>query len=229
MQSILKIALVGDYDPQVLAHQAIPKALKLNTSQKVEYYWIHSSEVDLKGLSQFHGIWCVPKSPYDNMENVLSVIRFARENEKPFLGTCAGYQHAALEFARNALGYEQAGSSEVDLETPMPLINALVCRLNHEQHGITLKTSSKIQGLYGRSEIAEEFNCGYGINQEYLNLFNGSDLLFSSVDHQGYPKSLELLSHPFFIGTAFQPERSALHNQQHPIINAFLNACALEQ
>ncbi|WP_171040834.1 CTP synthase C-terminal region-related (seleno)protein [Pseudoalteromonas phenolica] len=225
MHEILKIALIGDFDSQVLAHQAIPKALKLNTSQKVEYYWIHSSEVDLKGLSQFHGIWCVPKSPYDNMENVLSVIRFARENKKPFLGTCAGYQHAALEFARNALGYEQAGNAEVNLETPMPLISALVCRLNNEQKGIALKEGCKIRHLYEQSEITEEFNCGFGVNPKYLSLFAESDLLFSSVDHHGDPKSLELQSHPFFIGTAFQPERSALQNKQHPIIKAFLNAC----
>lgn len=225
MHAILKIALVGDYDPQVLAHQAIPKALKLNTSQQIEYRWIHSSAVDLQDLSQFDGIWCVPKSPYDNMENVLSVIRFAREHEKPFLGTCAGYQHAALEFARNALGYKEAGNAEVDLETPMPLISALVCRLNNEQKGIVLKENSRIRLLYAQSEIAEAFNCGFGVNPKYLNLFAESELLFSSVDQYGDPKSLELRSHPFFIGTAFQPERSALQNKQHPIIKAFLNAC----
>ncbi|MAD88842.1 MAG: hypothetical protein CMK64_04005 [Pseudoalteromonas sp.] len=65
MHAILNIALVGDFDSQVIAHQAIPKALKLNTSQQIEYQWIHSSEVDLKDLSQFDGIWCVPKSPYE--------------------------------------------------------------------------------------------------------------------------------------------------------------------
>ena len=225
MHAILNIALVGDFDSQVIAHQAIPKALKLNTSQQIEYQWIHSSEVDLKDLSQFDGIWCVPKSPYENMENVLSVIRFAREHKKPFLGTCAGYQHAALEFARNALGYEQAGNAEVDLETPIPLISALVCRLNNEQKGIVLKEGSRIRQLYAQSEIAEAFNCGFGVNPKYLNLFAESELLFSSVDHHGDPKSLELRSHPFFIGTAFQPERSALQNKQHPIIKAFLNAC----
>jgi CTP synthase (UTP-ammonia lyase) len=225
MHAVLNIALVGDYDPQVLAHQAIPKALKLNTSQQIEYQWIHSSEVDLKDLSQFEGIWCVPKSPYENMDNVLSAIRFAREHKKPFLGTCAGYQHAALEFARNVLGYEQAGNAEVNLETPMPLISALVCRLNNEQKGIALKEGCKIRHLYEQSEITEEFNCGFGVNPKYLSLFAENDLLFSSVDHHGDPKSLELQSHPFFIGTAFQPERSALHNKQHPIIKAFLNAC----
>lgn len=225
MHAILNIALVGDFDSQVIAHQAIPKALKLNTSQQIEYQWIHSSEVDLKDLSQFDGIWCVPKSPYENMENVLSVIRFAREHKKPFLGTCAGYQHAALEFARNALGYEQAGNAEVDLETPIPLISVLVCRLNNEQKGIVLKEGSRIRLFYAQSEIAEAFNCGFGVNPKYLNLFAQSELLFSSVDHHGDPKSLELQTHPFFIGTAFQPERSALQNKQHPIIKAFLNAC----
>ena len=225
MHAVLNIALVGDYDPQVLAHQAIPKALKLNTSQQIEYQWIHSTEVDTKDLSQFDGIWCVPKSPYENMDNVLSAIRFAREHKKPFLGTCAGYQHAALEFARNVLGYEQAGNAEVNLETSMPLISALVCRLNNEQKGIALKEGCKIRHLYEQSEITEEFNCGFGVNPKYLSLFAESDLLFSSVDHHGDPKSLELQSHPFFIGTAFQPERSALHNKQHPIIKAFLNAC----
>ena len=59
----MKIALVGDYDPRVLAHQAIPKALQLNTAQPIEYQWIQSSKVNLQSLSQFDGIWCVPKMP----------------------------------------------------------------------------------------------------------------------------------------------------------------------
>jgi len=221
----MKIALLGDYDPHNIAHQSIMKAIAINSHIHFDAHWIHTNDIDVSKLSEFAGVWCVPKSPYANMDNVLAAIRYVREHQIPFLGTCAGYQHAALEFARHVLGFEQADNAEVDIETPMPIVAPLVCRLNNENNTIALNEDSALAGYYGSSQIIEAFNCGFGVNPDYLKLYEGSEMVFTSIDKNGDPKSLEIKSHPFFIGTAFQPERSAIHHAQHPLIQAYLSVC----
>src|ERR1700730_13889159 len=100
-----RVALVGDYDKSVIAHQAIPETLRLAApaEQLIQPVWIHTASIrnaraDLAG---FDGIWCVPASPYVSMEGALDAIRYARESRRPFLGTCGGFQHAVIEYARN--------------------------------------------------------------------------------------------------------------------------------
>src|SRR6185503_21120419 len=100
--SILKIALVGDQSFNVKAHVAIPKALALASvpiHATVQETWIGTASMNRdteKQLSGFQGIWCVPGSPYANMDGALRAIRYARENKVPFLGTCGGSQHAVI-------------------------------------------------------------------------------------------------------------------------------------
>ncbi len=100
----VRICLIGDYDPKVTAHQAIPKALALAANgNPVEPVWLDTELALDADLEPYAGFWCVPASPYRSMEGALRAIRFARETGKTFLGTCAGCQHAILEFARNVL------------------------------------------------------------------------------------------------------------------------------
>ena len=92
----MKVGLIGDFQENVTAHQAIPKALEIAASDLecvVEYTWLHSSAVTESSLCDFDAFWCVPASPYQNTENVLRAIRYVRYENKPFLGTCGGYQH----------------------------------------------------------------------------------------------------------------------------------------
>lgn len=227
----LNIALVGDFKPEVTAHIAIPKALSLNADyigRDLVYQWLPT--IDLNGqfeqtLKSFDGMWCVPASPYADMQGALGAIRFARENRLPFLGTCGGYQHAALEYARNVLGYENADNAEVDADATMPLIAPLVCALIEAEDSIELTSGSFIEKVYGKSQIAEKYHCSYGVNAEYLSIFKNSNLVFTGFDQNQDPRVLEVVNHPFFIGTAYQPERSALKNQTHPLISEFLRAC----
>jgi len=221
----MKIALVGDYDATVLAHQAIPGAIERSAralATTVEPIWIHSSEVDIQTIATVDALWCVPFSPYANPEAVITVIRYAREHDMPFLGTCAGYQHAVLEYARNVLGFENADSSEDNPETSMPLISALACRLADQADTIYLDRGSRIAEIYQTERIAEDYHCGYGVNPDYLSLFANSEFKFSACDNNGDPRAFELSANRFFFGTAYQPERSSLHNITHPLITAFL-------
>lgn len=109
MTAAIRIGLVGDYDPAVSAHRAIPIALELagnSLDRTVDSRWLPTEQIrERSSVSEVDGIWCVPASPYRSMERALSAIRYAREPGVPFLGTCGGFQHAVLEYARNGLGW----------------------------------------------------------------------------------------------------------------------------
>ena len=223
----MKILLVGDYDKKVVAHQAIPRAIELSArilKAKAEQVWTGTRELDPAVMPAFDALWCIPFSPYQKPEAVIAAIRFARENEIPFLGTCAGYQHAVIEYARNALGLEFAASIEDDPAATMPVIAALGCRLYDECGAINLERKSRAGDIYQTDRIIEEYHCGFGVNPELMHIFDNSGLKFSGYDDSGEPRLCEIPGHRFFIGTAFQPERSALRSSVHPLITAFLRA-----
>lgn len=223
----MRVGLIGDYDVSVTAHKAIPLALELASkkiSRSVEFQWLNTDSFKLSSLSEFDALWCVPASPYKNTDKVLRAIRFARENNVPFLGTCGGYQHAALEFAQNVLGYREAENLEINPEASMPLISGLACKLYDQKAQINLIEGSSIAAIYGTTKISEEYFCGYGVNREYLHIFESSDMCFTGFDEDGDPRSLEISKNRFFVGTAFQPERSAFEGLAHPLIYEYLNA-----
>ena len=226
-KQLMKLALIGDRNESVVAHQAIPLAIQLASDEigvKVNFEWVDTASIQSLDLTQFNAFWCVPASPYKSKEGALQVIKYAREDNIPFLGTCGGYQHAVLEYAKNVLGYSEADTTEENQETSMPLISSLSCKLYGESGSILLKDNSQIANIYQSNEVAEEYQCGYGVNREYLSIFKDSDLLFSGFDADGDPRVIELVGHSFFIGTAFQPERSAFNHQSHPLISAFLRS-----
>jgi CTP synthase len=223
----ISIALIGDQDESVTAHQAIPLAIGLAADAlqiDTTIEWVSTEAVSTEKLNQFHAIWCVPASPYKNVDGALTAIQFARRNDIPFLGTCGGYQHAILEFAQHVLGFEKAENIEENPETEMPLISGLACAPIETSAQITLAAESQVATYYQTEKITEDYHCSYGINQDYLFIFDGSDLYFSGHDESGAPKILEIPQHRFFIGTAFQPERSALKDQIHPLITGLLQA-----
>lgn len=223
----MKILLVGDYDRKVVAHQAIPRAIELSArllKAKAEQVWIGTRELDPAVLPDCDALWCVPFSPYEKPEAVIAAIRIARENDIPFLGTCAGYQHAVIEYARNALGLVSAASIEDEPAAKIPVITALGCGLYDESRVINIERESRAGDIYRADRIMEEYHCGFGVNPELVHIFENSELKFSGHDESGEPRLCEIPGHRFFIGTAFQPERSALKSSVHPLITAFLRA-----
>ena len=106
----------------------------------------------------------------------------------------------------------------------MPLIAPLACTLVEVSGDILFAPESQIGQLYGAEQVVEKYHCSYGFNVEYVSMFEDSDLVIAGVDLQGDPRVIELRNHPFFIGTAYQPERSALLNETHPPITAFVEA-----
>jgi CTP synthase (UTP-ammonia lyase) len=230
--TVLRIGLIGDFDPTVTAHQAIPLALSLaaqSVGRALEPTWIHTATLGRdtsQQLSAFAALWCVPASPYENEEGALAAIRFARESGRPYLGTCGGFQHTLLEYARNVLGLRHAEHAETRPDTAMPLIAPLSCALVEQTGTIAFEEGSRLRRVYGAAEVEEEFHCRYGLNRRYEKLLEGTALRICGRDRTGEVRAVELNGHPFFIATLFQPERAALRRCSHPLVTAYVAAAA---
>jgi CTP synthase (UTP-ammonia lyase) len=151
----------------------------------------------------------------------------ARETSRPFLGTCGGFQHAILEYARNVLGYGHAENAETAPDADMPIIARLSCSLMEKTRDIFLRDGSRLRAIYGAGRAEEQYHCNYGLNPKYAELFTGATpLRVAATDAAGEVRAIELEGHCFFIATLFQPERSGLRGIEHPIITAFLSAAS---
>lgn len=223
------VALVGEYDSTVPAHQAIPKALDLASAHhrvEVVQKWISTAQIQRPevDLAAFQGIWCVPASPYKNMQGALEAIRYARERQLPFLGTCGGFQHMLMEYAQNVLGLQNIEHAEMNPGALQPLITLLTCSLVEKQAELILEPGSVLQRSYGTASILEGFRCNYGPNPLYEKMLFAKDLRVTARDAAGEVRGAELRGHPFFAGTLFQPERRALKGELPPPVRDFVGA-----
>jgi CTP synthase len=225
----LRIALVGDFNPEVIAHQAIPLAIDDAAAVQeltVDYDWVATADIKSADyLAGYDAIWLVPASPYKNAEGALIAIRYARENSIPFLGTCGGFQHAILEYARNVLGWSDAAHAETDTEGRM-VIAPLSCSLVEKSDTIELRANTLIAKAYGRLSIEEGYHCNYGISPAFAAELDEGALRVTGWDEEGEIRAVELVTHPFFVGTLFQHERNALAGRPAPLVHAFLRAAA---
>src|SRR5262245_39033988 len=224
----MRIALVGDYNPSVKAHQAIPRALTLAVGDDIDCQWEWLHTTALTGapsdqLDAFGGLWCVPGSPYANTRGALNAIRCARETGRPFLGTCGGFQHALIEYAEAVWGIA-AVHAEIDPGAVEPVISPLTCSLLEQSGDLYLAPRSFLASIYGVTTATEEYHCRYGLNPQYADRLSSGPLRIAARDAADEVRAVELDGHPFFIGTLFQPERSAFAGRQHPLIRAFVVA-----
>jgi CTP synthase (UTP-ammonia lyase) len=222
------IALIGDYDPAVTAHQAIPRALELAgtaAGSPVRWQWIGTADITdaPRQLAPFSGLWVVPKSPYRNMAGTLDAIRFARETGRPLLGTCGGFQHMLIEFARNVLEIADADHAET-ATTGTLVVTRLSCSLVEQTGALRFVSDSRIRAAYGTDTATEGYRCNYGPAGTHRSRFETAGLRFTAFDEAGEIRAAELPSHPFFVGTLFQPERAALRGVPPPLAAAFVRA-----
>ncbi len=225
----LRIALVGDFNPEVIAHQAIPLAIDDAAAVQeltADYDWLATTDIQsAEDLVGYDAIWLVPASPYKNAQGAFIAIRYARENSIPFLGTCGGFQHAIIEYARNVLGWHDAAHAETDSEGRM-VIAPLSCSLVEKSDVIELRSNTLIAKAYGRETIEEGYHCNYGISPEFASELEEGALRVTGWDEEGEIRAVELITHPFFVGTMFQHERNALAGRPAPLVHAFLRAAA---
>ncbi|WP_395610901.1 CTP synthase [Pseudomonas sp. B22129] len=225
----LHLALIGDYNPDVTAHQAIPVALQQAADSlelNVHLQWLDTDTItSTPPLHRFDGFWCVPASPYRDTDGALRAIQFAREQRRPFLGTCGGFQHAVLEYARNVLGWADAEHGELAPGAKRAVITPLSCALVEATDSVRLVPYTRIAEAYGTLDVHEGYRCRYGMNPEFATALLEADLFPSGHDSAGDLRAIELLDHPFFVATLFQPERAALKGITPPLAVALLKAC----
>ena len=225
------IALVGDYRPDVLAHRAIPRALELaRSSLGADFSWQWFATRDLgdapRDLAAAAAVWLVPASPYENEAGALAAVRFARETRCPFLGTCGGFQHALVEFARHVLRLPSADHAETNPDADTLVVTRLACSLVEQTNTLRLVPGSILHTAYGRATATEGYRCNYGPAAGHRTAFENAGLAFTAFDDSGEPRAAELpvAVHPFFVGTLFQPERAALRDECPPLVRAFARA-----
>lgn len=165
-----RIGLIGDFHTDLLAHRAISKALALAgevVGVQTEPVWLATDKIEIgnaPALAGFAGLWCVPASPYASMEGALWAIRCARENKVPFLGTCGGFQHALIEYARNVAGISEADHAETNPQASHLIVSPLACSLVEQTGTIRLKEGSLIRNACDKAEIVEGYHCRFGLN-----------------------------------------------------------------
>ncbi len=229
MSSLIKLGIIGDYDgrPGHIATEDTIKHCADKLGLELEATWV-PTETLLEGvedkLNSFDGIWCAPGSPYQSMLGALNGIQYARENNVPFLGTCGGFQHAAIEFARNVLQIRELQSDDFDPYSPNIVISALSCSLVQQTRNIFLKPGTIIQEIYGGvSEITEKYNCNFGLNKELQAQLDLHGLKNAGTDENDEVRILVLEHKDFFVGTLFQPQLSSTKDNPHPLILAYLS------
>lgn len=223
------IALVGDYRSTVTAHVAIPEALALVQKElgtTCAYRWVATSSIrdPAQDFRDSTAIWVVPASPYASMAGALSAIRFARETGRPFLGTCGGFQHAVIEFARHVAGLPAADHAETNPAAETQLVTPLACSLVGQVGRLHFTAGSRLREIYPHATVEEGYHCSYGINAAHRQALEEAGLRFTAFDDAGEIRGFELpaATHPFFFGTLFQPERTALRGEVPPLVRAFV-------
>ncbi|MBC7791176.1 MAG: hypothetical protein H7Z74_14620 [Anaerolineae bacterium] len=221
---------MGDKRPAIQAHETIERALRHAgdaLSLDVETEFLSTGQLThmvAEQLLPFDALWFGPCSPYENFDGALRAIRFARESGLPFLGTCAGFQHALIEFARSVLGLIDADHAETNAAAAEPLIAQLPVAMIERTSLVRLDPNSRVATLYKRTEVAERYRCEFGLNPRYLSMIHRGGFRVSGVTDHGTACAIEYSEHPFFIATLFLPECTTSPSAPHPLVLSWLTA-----
>ncbi|MEU4107909.1 hypothetical protein [Streptomyces sp. NPDC027717] len=217
------VALVGDRSPNVVSHTRIPRlldALAERDQLVLDAYWISSEDAEAEGAVRgFDAVWVLPGSPYRSEAGVLAAVRTAREERIPFLGTCGGFQHTLLEFARDVCGLTGVAHAENDPDAEDLLIEPLACSLVGHEAAVVLEPGSLAESVIGSTRTVERYFCSYGPSR-HLDTLRAHGMRFSGHDTDGQVRVAELPDHPFFLASLFQPELYGDGSRPHPVIRA---------
>ncbi len=223
-----KIAIIGEYYANFEPHTSLNKALDyLNDEYDFEYEWIETKRVEKEKdriLKNYTGIWSAPGSPFKSMDGALYAVTYARVKNIPHLGTCAGFQHAVIEIARNMLGIEDAQHEEYDAQSPTLFVNKLVCSLAGKTMDVYLKNGTLAHKLYNVDKTKENYYCNFAINSAFKQRLVHPQIVVSGIDQDDEIRIIELPNHLFFLITLFVPQTKSVPGSPHPLIKGFVKA-----
>jgi CTP synthase (UTP-ammonia lyase) len=223
----MRLAVIAEYDSEFEPHVQTDAAIAHSASAlkiDVQSEWLSTSDDRVTDLSRFDALWFAPGSPYLNLNRTLDAIRYAREQSVPTLGTCGGFQHMVIEFARNVAGIEDAQHAEYDPYASRLIVSRLACSLVGREMKIFLKPDSNTARAYGEHSVSESYYCNFGVNPEFVGQLATAGFAIAASDGDGECRVMELPQHPFFVGTLYVPQARSRPEQPHPLINAFLRA-----
>jgi CTP synthase (UTP-ammonia lyase) len=240
---IIRIGVLGDFNPEFRSHHAINASLQhaaLKLQLDVESTWIPTPSLIDPGaaavLDSFDGLFGSSGSPYKSFDGMLKGIEFARVRDRPFLGTCSGFQYALIEVARNVLGIRDATTAEEDPHAKNIVIYPVACavpnrapnapKLSGVINQIRLRPGSYLASYYGKELIEEEFFCNYEMNPEFEWMAMEAGFPVVARGSEGQCRAIESAAHQFFIATLFQPQLSSSEDHPHPLILAFVQHVA---
>ena len=246
----IKIAMVGKYldigdfqlkDSYISINEALKHAGAKN-DVRVDIEWINSKQFeenseDINILKKFQGILIPGGFGGSGVEGKINAIKYARENNIPYLGLCLGMQLAVVEFARNVCNLN-AHSSEINSEVEHKVIDFLDEQRDIKDKGGTmrlgaydamLKLDSKVHKLYGKLNISERHRHRYEVNPEYHETLQGAGMVFSGMSpDRKLVEFIELPEHKFFIATQAHPEFKSSLLKPAPLFEGFVKACLEE-
>jgi CTP synthase (UTP-ammonia lyase) len=226
----ISVGVIGDRNPMFLPHLATNAALEHSAAAlgvDVEVEWLDTAGLegyDLAALGGYDALWCAPGSPYRSLDGALRAIRFARESDRPFIGTCGGFQHVVIEYARNVLGVEDAHHCEYDPYASDLFITPLSCSLVGQTMSVQLVRGSRAAELYGREQAAEQYYCNFGLNPEHQERLHDGGLRVSGTDQDGEARVLELSDRRLYLATLFVPQLTSTPTRPHPLVTAYVEA-----
>jgi CTP synthase (UTP-ammonia lyase) len=229
---MVRIGVIGDYRPANATHVATGAALAhagIAAGIELEHVWVPTPQVAAGPEGAVDGLDAVliaPGSPYESIDGALAAIEAARAAHLPLLGTCGGFQHVIVEFARDVLGITDAAHAEYGPSAGSLFITALECSLRGRQMTVTLVPGSVAAAAYPAATAAERYYCDFGLNPAYRGQLTAAGLMVSGTDEDGEVRIVELPGHRFFLATLFVPQASSAPGRPHPLLSAFVAAAA---
>lgn len=237
------IAMVGKYVDLHDAYLSIVESLThggIAHDTRINLKWIYSAYLEEQDpalhLDDVDGIMVLPGFGFRGVEGKINAIRYARENGVPFFGVCLGLQCAVIEFARNVCGLDGAHSAEFTDDPPHPVIALMPEQKEVVNLGGTmrlgvfpcrLEDSSLAAQAYGVRLVQERHRHRYEVNNEYRQLLTDHGLRMTGVwPEADLVEIVELVGHPWFLGTQFHPEFKSRPNRPHPLFRSFVGAAA---
>lgn len=237
----INIGLVGKYVELQDSYKSILEAFVHAGAEnyaKVNVVSIHSEYLTTKNVADkmknLDGILVAPGFGARGIEGKIETVRYARENNIPFMGICLGMQMAVIEYARNVLGYENANSTEMNDNTQYPVITFMEEQKTITDKGGTMrlggwdceiKEGTKAFDIYGSTLINERHRHRYEFNNYYTEAFEKSGMVFSGVNPETrLVEIIELPKHPFFVAVQYHPEYKSTVANPHPLFVNFVKA-----
>ena len=237
----IDIAICGKYVHLQDAYKSIIEAFThagVFNDIKVNIVWVDAEDIENHGaeyyLKDVAGVLVPGGFGERGIKGKLEAVRFARENQIPFLGICLGLQCAVIEFALNACQIRDADSSEFNPDTKNPVIDLMEDQKSKSDMGGTMrlgaypcriKPGTVAHDSYGELDISERHRHRWEVNDQYKEIFEQHGLVFSGISPDNrLVEIVELNNHPFFVAVQFHPELKSRPNKPHPLFRSLVEA-----